>query len=116
MSIYLIGEEGRGGPPFSRAFFSTTLGEMLDQEKKQQRHKLSLFLTDGTTLDVCKIDELNDQYMSVRAYRGEEDACTLTRDIIPYGLIYRVQIAPKEGDEEHIGFTWNPPKADKRSS
>jgi hypothetical protein len=47
--------------PFSRTFFNVTLGDMLEKDGKEKDHKLTLFLTDGTTLDVCSIDELADQ-------------------------------------------------------
>lgn len=106
MSIYMIGEESRQGPPFARTFFETKLGEIIKQNGKSDGYKLTLFLTDGTTLDVCQIDEHSDQYMVVRAYQEENDACDMVAHLIPYGLIYKLQLTPKTAKEQQVGFRW----------
>jgi hypothetical protein len=46
------------------------------------------------TLDVCKIEELSDQYLSVRAYQGQTDSCEVSVQLIPYG---RDHSAPPDG-------------------
>src|SRR5258707_15366655 len=97
MVIQLIGSTS-GDIPFNRTFFNVTLGEMIDQTGKEKPVKLTLFLSDGSTLDVCMIDELSELYLAVRAYQGQSDACELSVQLIPYGLIYRIEIAPKSED------------------
>jgi hypothetical protein len=104
MAITLIG--GPGDVPFNRTFFNVTLGEMVDPNGKEKPVKLTLFLSDGTTLDVCMIEHLSDQYLSVRAYRGHSDSCELAVQLIPYGLIYRIEIAPKDEESSRVGFQW----------
>ncbi len=110
MAIYLIGDQGGGGPPFNRNFFNLTLGDLLSKAGKTDSQKLDLFLTDGSTLEVCQIDELAETYMVVRAYNKDETQCDLMVNVIPYGLIYRIQIVPKGAEEERVGFRWIPPK------
>lgn len=112
MVIQLIGGS-TSDVPFNRTFFNVTLGEMIDQNGKDKPVKLTLFLSDGTTLDVCMIDELSDNYLAVRAYRGESDNCELAVQLIPYGLIYRIEIAPKGEESSRVGFQW---KSDTRKS
>lgn len=113
MPIYLLGGGGNE-PPFSRTFFNTTLGDVIERYGKDRSYKLTLFLVDGTTLDVCEIGELAEQYMSVRAFHGEDDSCELAMNIIPYGTIYRLQLSPREEDENgRVGFHWQTAKAAK---
>jgi hypothetical protein len=112
MPIYLLGGAGGNEPPFSRSFFNTTLGDIIERSGKDRSYKLTLYLVDGSTLDVCKIEELADQHMSVRAFQGEDDTCELSLNIIPYGTIYRLQLSPKEEEEGNgrVGFHWAPAK------
>ena len=105
MAVQLIGEIP-GDAPFNRTFFNVTLGEMVEQNGKDKPVKLTLFLSDGTTLDVCVIDELTGNYIVVRAYQGESDACDIGIQLIPYGLIYRIEIAPKSEQSSRVGFQW----------
>jgi hypothetical protein len=109
MPIYLLGDQG-GGVPFGRNFFNLTLGDIIAKGGKSDSQRLHLFLTDGTTLEVCQIEQLAEQYMVVRAYNSEETQCDLLVNVIPYGLIYRIQIVPKGVEEERVGFRWLPPK------
>ena len=103
MTIQLIGGSS-GDIPFNRTFFNVTLGEMIDSNGKEKPVKLTLFLSDGTTLDVCMIEELSDNYLSARAYQGQTDSCELSTQLIPYGLIYRIEIAPKSEESSRVGF------------
>jgi hypothetical protein len=107
MAIQLIGGSS-GDIPFNRTFFNVALGEMIDQNGKEKPVKLTLFLSDGSTLDVCMIDELSEQYLAVRAYQGQSDSCELSVQLIPYGLIYRIEIAPKAEESSRVGFQWKP--------
>jgi hypothetical protein len=108
MAVQLIGGVS-GDVPFNRTFFNVTLGEMVEQSGKDKPVKLTLFLSDGTTLDVCMIEELSDGYLAVRAYQGESDTCELSLQLIPYGLIYRIEISPKSEGSSRVGFEWKPP-------
>lgn len=102
MPIHLIGESGI---PFDRSFFNTALESLLGEDALDGAKKLSLFLTDGSTLDLCNIDQLAPQYMIVRGYGAEEDACEASLHLIPYGLIYRVEVAAKPSDDTRVGFS-----------
>jgi hypothetical protein len=108
MAVQLIGGSS-GDVPFNRTFFNVTLGELVDHSGKDKAVKLTLFLSDGTTLDVCVIDELSDSYLAVRAYQGENDSCDVSVQLIPYGLIYRIEIAPKTDESSRVGFQWKSP-------
>ena len=101
---------GGSDVPFGRTFFNVSLGEMLEVAGKEKDHRLTLFLGDGTQLEVCSIDELADHYLVVRAYRGEPDACSLAVELIPYGLIYWIEISPKQDDSQRVGFHWVKPR------
>lgn len=97
--------------PFNRTFFNVTLGDVLENDGLVQDKKLTLFLTDGSTLEVCQIEELTDQYVALRAYRGDDASCSLAVTLIPYNLIYRIEIAPKDATEpDRLGFNWKPGK------
>ena len=104
MSVQLIGGSLTDAP-FNRTFFNITLGELLDQEGKDKSQRLTLFLSDATQFEVCSIDKLSDEYLSLRAYQGAEDSCELAVHLIPYVLIYRIEISPKIRDSSgRVGF------------
>lgn len=104
MSVQLIGGSLTDAP-FNRTFFNITLGELLDQAGKDKTHRLTLFLSDATQLEVCSIDKLSDEYLSLRAYQGADDSCELSLHLIPYVLIYRIEISPKDSDNGgRVGF------------
>src|SRR4029078_1437093 len=109
MAIQLIGGSA-GDVPFNRTFFNATLGDLIDHSgrDKEKAVRLSLFLSDGTTLDVSVIDELSDSYLALRAYQGDSDQIAPTAHMIPYGLIYRIEVPPKDEQNSRVGFQWNP--------
>lgn len=111
MPIHLIGEHMPGTPPFDRSFFTTALGNLLGRLGERSAQKLTLFLSDGSTLEACNIEELGEDFLVLRAYKGENH-CDLAVEVIPYGLIYRVQISSKSSeDDERVGFKWTPQQA-----
>ena len=107
MAIQLIGGSA-GDVPFNRTFFNVTLGEMVEQSEKDKAVRLTLFLSDGTQLDVSVIDELSDAYLALRAYQGESDQIDPSVHLIPYGLIYRIEVSPKNEQNSRVGFHWKP--------
>jgi len=109
MSVFTIGG-GQGDPPFNRTFFNVTLGELVERCGPGKEKRLTLFLTDGSTLDVCGIDELTDHYVALRNYTNGDDACATAVQLIPYALIYRVEITPRSADEQRVGFHYTPAK------
>lgn len=115
MGIFTIGG-GQGEPPFNRTFFNVTLGDVVERLGKKEA-RLTLFLTDGSTLDVCGIDELTEQYVALRSYRNGDDACETAVQLIPYPLIYRIELTPRGADNNRVGFHWAPPgrKTSRRS-
>jgi hypothetical protein len=116
MGIQLIGGS-LSDAPFNRTFFNTTLGELLDKAGKDQSHRLTLFLSDGTQLDVCQIEKMAEDYLSLRAYQGGNDSCEMSVHLVPYVLIYRIEIAPKAPENgQRVGFHWSaPPKKGQTS-
>jgi len=109
MAIHMFGGSSPLGP-FNRTFFNVTLGDVLERCSTEKGTKLLLYLVDGTTLDVCAIDEITDDYLAVRAYREEEDSCDVSVNLIPYTLIYRIELTPKSADNSsRLGFHWTPP-------
>ena len=109
MTIHLIGDgAGRTGV-FDRSFFNTALGDVINQCNREHGQKLTLFLLDGSTLDVCMIKELSENYMLLNAFQDDKEASTTVLNVIPYNLIYRVQITSTKSDEtERVGFRWTP--------
>ena len=112
MSIQLIGGSA-GDVPFNRTFFNVTLADMVSGNGKDKAVKLTLYLSDGTTLDVCSIDELTDGYVAARAYQKGNDSCDVSVQLIPYGLIYRIEISPQVENNDRVGFHFNKPSARK---
>ena len=108
MAIQLIGGSN-GDIPFNRTFFNVTLGEMIDESGKAKPVRLTVFLSDGTTLDVCTIDELSDSYLALKAYQGDTQNCDASVHLIPYGLIYRIEVSPKDEESSRVGFHFKPP-------
>lgn len=107
MPIHLIGESAGHAPPFNRTFFSSTIGDIIGKNSQSVPQKLTLFLTDGVTLDLCNIEGMNDEYMIVRAFHGSGKSCGTEIDIIPFSLVYRVQLTPVGHEEaERAGFKW----------
>lgn len=111
MAIHLIGQRPGQGPTFDRSFFRSTFDTLVERLGKDQATRLTLFLLDGSTLQVCQIDELADEFMVVRGYTGDEERCEVAVNLIPYGLIYRIELAPKEGQDGRVGFRWAQPPA-----
>jgi hypothetical protein len=109
MSVFTIGG-GQGEPPFNRTFFNVTLGDLVERNDPGKEKRLTLFLTDGSTLDVCGIDELTDQYVALRSFLNGDDACTTAVQLVPYALIYRVEITPRAASEHSVGFHFTPAK------
>jgi len=104
MAVQLIGGS-QGDAPFNRTFFNVTLADLVEPAKDQSQ-KLTLYLVDGTTMDVCRIEEMADQYLALRAYRTGSDSCDTTLHLIPYGTIYRLEIAQHSTDNDRMGFSW----------
>ncbi|MBI2933336.1 MAG: hypothetical protein HYY16_16955 [Planctomycetes bacterium] len=107
MAIHLLGPSGAGDPPFSRTFFNTTLGELVSRDPKVRSRRVTLYLVDGATMDVCSIDSLSDAYLTLRVYNKDGDACSTSLHLIPYGVIYRIEVALSE-ESEPVGFRWTP--------
>lgn len=107
MSVFLLGQAD-GGAPFDRRFFRVTLGDILKATKRPDSQILTLHLTDGQALDICEITALEDPYMIVRGYRSDDQTCELTLQVIPYGLIYRLSIAPHGAEDQRMGFHLTP--------
>lgn len=105
MVVQLIGGGGADAP-FNRTFFNVTLGDLVEPTKDQAQ-RLTLYLVDGTTLDVCRIEAMEDSYLSLRAYKSGTEACDTTLHLIPYGTIYRLEISQHGGDDgTKVGFSW----------
>ena len=104
MAVQLIGGSG-GDVPFNRTFFNVTLADLVEP-KKEQAQKLTLYLVDGTTLDVCRIEDMADTYLALRAYGPGTDACDTTLHLIPYGTIYRLEISEHASSADRMGFSW----------
>lgn len=115
MAVQLIGGGG-GDAPFNRTFFNVTLGDLV-QPTKDRAQKLTLYLVDGATLDVCRIEELTDAYLVLRAYQGSAEICETSVHLIPYGSIYRLEISQHAGDDDadRVGFSWSSPKRPRTS-
>ncbi len=107
MPIHLIGESAGHAPPFNRGFFSSTIGDIIGKSSQNVPQKLTLFLTDGSTLDLCNIEGMSDEYMIARVFHGHGKACGTIVNIIPFALIYRVQLTPVGHEEaDRAGFKW----------
>ena len=107
MSIHFIGESSAAAPPFDSLFFKSSFDQIVERAGKGAQ-KLTLFLSDGSTFDVCEIVDLGDAYMVARGYAEASDACELALNILPYGLIYRLELSPKSNGGTRVGFHWNP--------
>ncbi|MBI2900552.1 MAG: hypothetical protein HYY17_10220 [Planctomycetes bacterium] len=110
MSIRFLGEPNLGAP-FNRTFFNAVIGDVVEHAGKDQAHRMTLYLSDGATLDVCRIEELAEEYMVLRTFHEGDETCDVGLEIVPYGLIYRIRLTPKEADDERLGFAWKPATA-----
>ena len=115
MSIHYIGESAAASPPFDSLFFKSSFDQIVERAGKTAT-RLTLFLSDGTTFDVCQMEELADAYMILRGYRDRTDACELSINVIPYGLIYRLELGPKGQDETRVGFSHTPTTVRRRDA
>jgi len=108
MAIHFFGESSYAAPPFDSLFFKSSFDEIVERAGKGA-NKLTLFLSDGTTFEVCDIVELTEAYMVVRGYKEESDTCEIALTVLPYGLIYRLELGPKGAEGTRVGFKWTPP-------
>jgi len=107
MPVYMVGSGGAQSP-FNRTFFNVTLGDLL-QRPGAKKPEAAPLPRDGTTLDVCSIDDLADDYITARTYRANEETCDLSVNLIPYSLIYRIELTPKDAENStRLGFHWTP--------
>ena len=115
MTIHFVGESASAAPPFDSLFFKSAFDQIVERAGKTAT-RMTLFLSDGTTFDVCQIEELADAYMIIRGYRGGTDACELAINVIPYGLIYRLELGPKGQDGTRVGFSHTPTTVRRRDA
>lgn len=117
MPVYLLKEGAEGDAPFGRPFFTATLESIRDKAGGDAgSQKLALFLTDGLALDVCRIEELAERYLVVRGYAGTGTACDVRLHVIPYGLIYRIELGPKPDGDNRLGFDGTRPAASEAAA
>ena len=108
MPIVLLGESG-GGIPFGRTFFNSSFDPLIHKMGKDSSRRLVLYLSDGTTFEVAQIDELAENYLVLRGYKGESDTNEQSVSLLPYGLIYRIELGTKSETTTRVGFKWVPP-------
>ncbi len=108
MPIVLLGETG-GGVPFGRTFFNSSFDPLVHKMGKDSARRLVLYLSDGTTFEVAHIDELAEHYMVVRGYKGDVETNEQSVSLLPYGLIYRIELGTKAESATRVGFKWVPP-------
>lgn len=102
MAIPMIGEPGRS--TFNRSFFNIRLDQLIKTAGgTEETIRITMFLSDGLRLGLCHIEELSDDYMVVRGHQ-DEPGCDLSLHVIPYGLIYRLEIDPAGSHEPKMGF------------
>ncbi len=111
MAIHLIGEKPGQGPTFDRSFFRAKFDGIVERLGKELASRLTLFLLDGSSIQVSQIDELADDFMAVRGRTGDDEHGEMAVNLIPYGLIYRIELGSKQGTEGHVGFRWIPAPA-----
>ena len=106
MNIPILGQSGN--TIFGRTFFNVRLRELIEKAGNPENTRVEILLTDGARLGLCHIEELGSEYMTVRCY-GEVEGCDLSLHLIPYHLIYRMEIDPTGGAEPRMGFQSGPP-------
>jgi len=107
MTLWMLGG-GNWQPPFNRTFFNVSLAELLDRGGKDRASRLTLYLVDGSQLDVRTIDSLSDQFLTVRAALRDEGESELGLHVLPYSSIYRIEVArATDGESRKLGFRWS---------
>ena len=97
------------GSPFNRTFFNVTLGDLIEKDGKKPVRRLLLYLADGSMLQVEEIEDMEDSYLTLRAVKGVDDPGTEPSiHLVPYTLIYRIELSPNERDTGQVGFNWRP--------
>jgi hypothetical protein len=105
MGLWMMGGGG-WQPPFNRTFFNVVLAEFLELAGKDKESRLTLYLVDGSQLDIRSIEALSDLFLTVKAGpRNEGDELSL--HLLPYSTIYRIEVtrAP-DGESRKLGFRW----------
>jgi hypothetical protein len=113
MPIVLLGESG-GGTPFGRSFFNSAFEPLVHKLGKDAAKRLLLYISDGTIFEVAQIEELAENYLVVRGYKGDEDAAEQSIQVLPYGLIYRLELGSQPESGTRVGFKWAPPGATRK--
>lgn len=126
MPIHLLGTHERTGAAFQRDFYETMLHDLIDQARRAPGYGLRLFLIDGAIIDVCHFNAITDRYLTVAALPPDaeipethsveappdhghgsvcqEGLCDMTIDIIPFEVVYRVQLTSSKAKERRVGF------------
>jgi hypothetical protein len=108
MTLWMMGGGGYQ-PPFNRTFFNVSLGEILARAGKDKDRRLTLYLVDGTQLDVRAIVDLSDHFVTVGAGTPDEDSREKHVHVLPYSSIYRIEVAGSlNGEHRRLGFHWTP--------
>lgn len=111
---------------FSRTFFNVVLDDILNEHAQQGSFRIVFVLMDGTSLEVCHIEELKDAFMiaamaqkGVACHRRREgtdgESCMVDLEIIPYFLIQRIRLLAVESGEGPIGFHLTPLQKKRQS-
>ncbi len=104
MTLWMMGGGG-WQPPFNRTFFNASLAELLERAGRGTESRLTLYLVDGSQLDVRAIESLSDQFLTVRAAFRDEGESELSVHALPYSSVYRVEVArAADGDVRKLGF------------
>ena len=105
MALWML--NGGGGPPFNRTFFNVALGEIFERAGKETGSRLTLYLVDGSQIDVRAIEDLSDQFMTVCASIHNEEEPEKHLHVLPYTSIYRIEVAGATDEESRrLGFQW----------
>lgn len=116
MSLWMIGSGG-WQPPFNRTFFNVAIGELLERVGKDKGSRLTLYLVDGTQLDVRGIDNLSDQFVIVSACPHNGDDTEKHYHVLPYSSIYRIEVSRSpDADSRRLGFRWTSLSDENRTS
>jgi hypothetical protein len=108
MSLWMMGGGGWQAP-FSRTFFNVALGEILERAGKEKGSRLTLYLVDGSQLDVRAIEDLSDQFFTVTASLHDDEEAQSSLHVLPYSAIYRIEVARAPDEESRrVGFRWIP--------
>jgi len=95
------------GAMFDVGFYARVFPDLVQQECRRQAGKVPVVqfhLLDGSTLDICHVVQLGENWMVVAFFRDPETCEDMDFEVLPYELVVRITVSFHHPKSRRLGF------------